>query len=39
LAQLPSKTAKDWDNLNRKALGFLRRASIRLNLGKLRYPA
>jgi transposase len=31
--------AKDWENLNRKALAFLRLASIRLMLRKLCNPA
>jgi transposase len=31
--------AKDWENLNRKALAFLRPASIRLMLRKLCNPA
>ena len=39
----PGKTggrlAKDWENLNRKALAFLRLASIRLMLRKLCNPA
>jgi putative transposase len=29
------RLAKDWENLNRKALAFLRLASIRLRLRKL----
>src|SRR5450631_2235159 len=33
------RLAKDWENLNRKALGFLRLASIRLMLRKLCNPA
>jgi transposase len=33
------RLAKDWENLNRKALAFLRLASIRLMLGKLCNPA
>ena len=33
------RLAKDWDNLNRKALAFLRLASIRLMLRKLCNPA
>lgn len=32
------RLAKDWENLNRKALGFLRLASIRLMLRKLCNP-
>ena len=32
------RLAKDWENLNRKALAFLRFASIRLMLRKLRNP-
>ena len=34
-----SRLAKDWENLNRKALAFLRLASIRLMLRKLCNPA
>jgi hypothetical protein len=37
-AQPLPKPAKDWENLNRKALAFLRLASIRLMLRKLRNP-
>jgi transposase len=33
------RLAKDWENLNRKALAFLRLASIRLMLRKLCNPA
>jgi putative transposase len=33
------RLAKDWENLNRKALAFLRIASIRLMLRKLCNPA
>ena len=33
------RLAKDWENLNRKALAFLRLASIRLTLRKLCNPA
>ena len=33
------RLAKDWENLNRKALSFLRLASIRLMLRKLQKPA
>jgi transposase len=33
------RLAKDWENLNRKALAFLRLASIRLMLRKLWNPA
>jgi transposase len=33
------RLAKDWENLNRKALAFLRLASIRLMLRKLSNPA
>ena len=33
------RLAKDWENLNRKALEFLRLASIRLMLRKLCNPA
>ena len=33
------RLAKDWENLNRKALAFLRLASIRLMLRKLCSPA
>jgi putative transposase len=33
------RLAKDWENLNRKALAFLRLASIRLMLRKLCKPA
>jgi hypothetical protein len=33
------RLAKDWENLNRKALTFLRLASIRLMLRKLCNPA
>src|SRR6266705_3680266 len=33
------RLAKDWENLNRKALAFLRLASIRLMLRKLRNPS
>jgi transposase len=33
------RLAKDWENLNCKALAFLRLASIRLRLGKLCNPA
>jgi transposase len=33
------RLAKDWENLNRKALAFLRLASIRLMLRKLGNPA
>lgn len=33
------RLAKDWENLNRNALAFLRLASIRLMLGKLRNPS
>ena len=33
------RLAKDWENLNRKALSFLRLASIRLMLRKLCNPA
>ena len=33
------RLAKDWENLNRKALAFLRLASIRLMLSKLCNPA
>ena len=33
------RLAKDWENLNRKALAFLRFASIRLMLRKLCNPA
>jgi transposase len=33
------RLAKDWENLNRKALAFLRLASIRLILRKLCNPA
>ena len=32
------RLAKDWENLNRKALAFLRLASIRLMLRKLCHP-
>jgi transposase len=32
------RLAKDWENLNRNALGFLKLASIRLMLRKLRNP-
>jgi transposase len=32
------RLAKDWENLNRKALAFLRRASIRLMLRRLCNP-
>jgi transposase len=32
------RLAKDWENLNRKALAFFRLASIRLMLRKLRNP-
>jgi hypothetical protein len=32
------RLAKDWENLNRKALAFLRLASIRLMLRKLCNP-
>ena len=32
---LSPRLAKDWENFNRKALGFLRLASIRLMLRKL----
>jgi putative transposase len=32
------RLAKDWENLNRKALAFLRLASIRLMLRKLCQP-
>jgi hypothetical protein len=37
--RLARRLAKDWDNLNRKALAFLRLASIRLMLRKLCSPA
>jgi transposase len=33
------RLAKDWENLNRKALAFLRLASIRLMLRKLCDPS
>jgi len=33
------RLARDWENLNRKAVAFLRLASIRLMLRKLRNPA
>ncbi len=33
------RLAKDWENLNRKALAFLRLASIRLMLRKLCNPS
>jgi len=33
------RLAKDWENLNRNALAFLRLASIRLMLGKLCNPS
>ena len=33
------RLAKDWQNLNRNALGFLKRASIRLMLRKLCSPS
>ncbi|MGI8569525.1 MAG: transposase, partial [Methylocella sp.] len=33
------RLAKDWENLNRKALDFLRLASIRLMLRRLCNPA
>ena len=33
------RLAKDWENLNRKALAFLRLASIRFMLRKLCNPA
>lgn len=33
------RLAKDWENLNRNALGFLKLASIRLMLRKLRNPS
>jgi transposase len=33
------RLAKDWENLNRKALAFLRLASIRLMLRKLSNPS
>jgi putative transposase len=33
------RLAKDWENLNRKALAFLRLASIRLMLRRLCNPA
>ena len=33
-----ARLAKDWENLNRKALAFLRLASIRLMLRKLCNP-
>ena len=33
------RLAKDWENLNRKALAFLRLSSIRLMLRKLCNPA
>jgi len=33
------RLAKDWENLNRNALAFLRLASIRLMLPKLCNPA
>jgi len=33
------RLAKDWENLNRKGLAFLRLASIRLMLRKLCNPA
>ena len=33
------RLAKDWENLNRKAIAFLRLASIRLMLRKLCNPA
>ena len=33
------RLARDWENLNRKALAFLRLASIRLMLRKLCNPA
>jgi transposase len=33
------RLAKDWENLNRKALAFLRLASVRLMLRKLCNPA
>ena len=33
------RLAKDWENINRKALAFLRLASIRLMLRKLCNPA
>ena len=39
LAQPMPRLAKDWENLNRKALAFLRLASIRLMLRKLCNPA
>src|SRR6478752_336400 len=35
----PTAAIKDWENLNRKALAFLRLASIRLMLRKLCNPA
>ena len=39
VAQSLPRLAKDWENLNRKALSFLRLASIRLMLRKLCNPA
>jgi hypothetical protein len=39
LAQPLPKACKDWENLNRNALAFLRLASIRLMLRKLCNPA
>jgi transposase len=33
------RLAKDWENLNRNALGFLKLASIRLMLRKLCNPS
>jgi len=39
MAQSLRRLAKDWENLNRKALAFLRLASIRLMLRKLCNPA
>jgi transposase len=39
IAWLNRRHAKDWENLNHKALTFLRLASIRLMLRKLCNPA
>ena len=39
MARRCRRLAKDWENLNRKALAFLRLASIRLMLRKLCNPA
>jgi hypothetical protein len=38
MARAVQTVAKDWENLNRKALAFLRLASIRLMLRKLCNP-